>query len=86
MVKVLYYSRDKQQQTTKTMKATLINERHETVDSATYKTEKGINNFINKKVDEFSLRLVEKRFTGSEWEVQEFEGGAGWTMIIRIER
>jgi hypothetical protein len=86
MVKVLYYSRDKQQQTTKTMKATLINEQHETVDSATYKTERGINNFIDKQVYNYNLRLVEKRFENTEYEVQEFKGGAGWKMLITIRR
>lgn len=51
-----------------------------------YKTMLGINNFIERIVYDYNLRLVEKRFQNTDLEVWEYEGGAGWSAYFHISK
>ena len=52
----------------------------------TYKTMRGVNNFINKKVQDYDLTLVEKKFQKTEIEVWVYKGGAGWEVTFHINK
>ena len=51
-----------------------------------YKTMRGIYNYINNRVYNYNLRLVEKRFQDTDLEVWEYEGGAGWSAYFHISK
>ena len=84
---VMIYINNRNKQQKQTDKAMKVKFRTDTeVKEKEYKTITGINNFISRIVDNYNLRLVEKRFQDTEYEVWEYEGGAGWSAYFHIDK
>jgi len=51
-----------------------------------YKTMRGINNFVNRIVENYDLRFLKKEFEDTDIEIWRYEGGAGWKASFHIHK